>query len=142
MDATELDTKDLPELAAALSAARLPTGDLGGAGQAFWRFADAGAVLGYAGLEVRGTDALLRSVAVSAPARGRGHGRRMIDTVTRLAKARGIERLWLLTLDADGFFARMGFTRAARESAPPSITALAEFAALCPATAICMSKAI
>lgn len=129
------------ELADALRQAGLPVEDLGRTGQRFWRFAaNDGGVLGYAGLEGDGSDALLRSVMVDSTARGRGHGLALVDAMAAEAARRGIERLWLLTLDAAGFFERAGFTRVPRDTAPPAIAATAEFAALCPVSAVCMAR--
>lgn len=147
MEMTELDAAGLAGLAEALRRAGLPIADLAyheseRAGQRFWRFAIGGAAIGYAGIEARGTEALLRSVVVDEAARGQRHGRRMVEAVVQHAAERGIRRLWLLTLDAADFFARTGFVRTAREHVPPSIAGLAEFTQLCPASAVCMAREI
>ena len=139
MDMTELAPAG--ELAAALRQAGLPVEDLGRAGQRFWRFAaDGGDLLGYAGLEGDGPDVLLRSVMIDPAARGRGHGRALVDAMAAEAARRGIARLWLLTLDAAGFFEKAGFVRVPRDTAPPVIAATAEFGSLCPLTAVCMAR--
>lgn len=141
MGLTRLHTHEMSELAAALRAAGLPTEDLGRPGQQFWRFCTPdGALLGYAGLEVRGREALLRSVVIEATRRGAGHGRRMVEAMAREAARDGIGRLWLLTLDAADFFAHAGFVRADRASAPPALAETAEFASLCPVSAVCMTR--
>lgn len=129
------------ELADALRQAGLPVEDLGRAGQRFWRFAaHDGGILGYAGLEGDGSEALLRSVMVDSAARGRGHGLALVDAIAAEAARRGVERLWLLTLDAAGFFEKAGFTRVPRDTAPPAIAATAEFVSLCPVSAVCMAR--
>jgi N-acetylglutamate synthase-like GNAT family acetyltransferase len=147
MEMTELDAAGLAGLAEALRRANLPIADLahpgsGRVGQLFWRFAIGGVAIGYAGIEARGAEALLRSVVVDEAARGRNHGRRMVKAVVQRAAERGVRRLWLLTIDASDFFARMGFVRTAREHVPPSIAGLAEFTQLCPASAVCMAREI
>jgi amino-acid N-acetyltransferase len=48
----------------------------------------------------------------------------------------------LLTTTAAPFFTRFGFTSAARDAAPAALRATAEFASLCPASAVCMAVAI
>lgn len=134
--------KTTGELAAALRVAGLPTEDLGRSDQVFWRLVDgAGCTLGYAGLEGEGADRLLRSVVVDLSARGRGHGRALVDAIACEAAKRGTVRLWLLTLDAAGFFEKAGFARVARSQAPAPIAATAEFRSLCPDTAVCMMRA-
>jgi N-acetylglutamate synthase-like GNAT family acetyltransferase len=137
-----IELKSTDELAATLGGAGLPTEDLGRPGQVFWRFDDGGGrALGYAGLEGEGPDRLLRSVVIDAAARGRGHGRALVDAVVREAGKRGVAKLWLLTLDAVGFFEKAGFARAVRGQAPAPIASTAEFRTLCPDTAVCMTRA-
>lgn len=136
-----IEVKSTDELAATLGAAGLPTKDLGRPGQIFWRFAaDNGHTLGYAGLEGEGADRLLRSVVIDASARGRGHGRALVDAIVGEAAKRDAARLWLLTLDAAGFFEKAGFARVARDQAPTPIANTAEFRSLCPDTAVCMMR--
>ena len=67
--------EDLPRLAKLLDAERLPSGDLGEPGVRLFAFRDGGAVVGFAGLEVYGKDALLRSVVVDPARRRAGLGR-------------------------------------------------------------------
>ncbi|MGE0093013.1 MAG: arsenic resistance N-acetyltransferase ArsN2 [Alphaproteobacteria bacterium] len=131
------------ELARALRAAGLPTEDLGRPGQVFWRFSeDEGRGLGFAGLEGEGPDRLLRSVVIDPAARGRGHGRALVDAIAREAASCGVANLWLLTLDAAPFFAKAGFVPVARDLAPAGIAASAEFKSLCPASAVCMRRRV
>ncbi len=51
-----------------------------------------------------------------------------------------IEALYLLTITAEGFFAKRGYHRVERDSAPSSVRETAEFKNLCPASAVCMVK--
>ncbi|MHB1220277.1 MAG: arsenic resistance N-acetyltransferase ArsN2 [Alphaproteobacteria bacterium] len=131
------------ELTDALRKAGLPVEDLGHPGQFFWRFAASdGGALGYAGLEGDGPDVLLRSVMIDPAARGHGHGLALVEAIAGEAAKRGVERLWLLTLDAAGFFEKAGFARVPRDTAPPAIAATAEFVSLCPVTAVCMARTL
>jgi amino-acid N-acetyltransferase len=45
-------------------------------------------------------------------------------------------------MTAEGFFAKQGYCRTARDSAPDEIQETTEFRTLCPATAVCMVKQI
>ena len=131
------------ELKDALRQAGLPTEDLGRPEQRFWRFtASDGGPVGYAGLEGIGPDLLLRSVLIDPAARGHGHGRALVEAIAGEAARLGVERLWLLTLDAAGFFEKAGFTRVPRDEAPPAIAATAEFTSLCPVSAVCMIRQV
>ncbi|OYD81602.1 arsenic resistance N-acetyltransferase ArsN2 [Azospirillum brasilense] len=135
---TPLTNAERPALARLLAANSLPTDDLDEPGRRFWRVADARGTLGYGGLEVHGADALLRSVVVPDERRGAGNGRAVVAAVRAQAVTLGVERLWLLTTDAAGFFERLGFQRVERMSAPPAIQSSAQFAGLCPGTAVCL----
>jgi len=53
---------------------------------------------------------------------------------------RGIAELWLLTIDADAFFATSGFSVRGRDDAPSAVRASQEFSSLCPDNAVLMSK--
>jgi len=67
---------------------------------------------------VRGSDALLRSVAVREGHRGSGLGTLVVAAAVGRARRRGARRCWLLTETAEPFFARLGFVRTVRRSLP------------------------
>jgi amino-acid N-acetyltransferase len=95
---------------------------------------------GVVGREVRDAAGLLRSLAVAPGRREQGLGRRLADQAEAAARDRGVRELYLLTTTAEAFFARRGFERADRASAPPDLQATAEFHSLCPSSAVCMRK--
>ncbi|MBP2295501.1 arsenic resistance N-acetyltransferase ArsN2 [Azospirillum rugosum] len=132
--------EDMPLLAELLAADGLPTGDLTAPGRHFWRVEDGDGLLGYGGLEAYGADGLLRSVVVPVERRGGGAGRAVVAAVSEEARRLGVERLWLLTIGVAGFFERLGFQRADRKSAPADIAASAQFAGLCPGSAVCLRR--
>ena len=101
-----------------------------------------GALVACAGLEQRGTDALVRSVAIAAPLRGAGLGAALCDTLLGDARRRGVRDAYLLTTTAARFFARHGFAPIPRGAAPEAIRATREFAELCPASAVVMHRAL
>ncbi|HEV2546459.1 MAG TPA: arsenic resistance N-acetyltransferase ArsN2 [Stellaceae bacterium] len=138
--ADELPVGKRASLAALLASTALPTDDIDVTSGRFWRFRDAHGDVGFAGLEVCGADALLRSVVVPAERRGQGHGRAILAWMLDQARRLGVRRVFLLTTTAVDFFAAADFTRIARDAAPASIRATSEFASLCPATAACMMK--
>ena len=132
---------DDPTLAATLRAEGLPTDDLGRTRQRFFTWeADDGHVVAHCGMEGSGEDRLLRSLVVSSRERGKGLAIRIVAALEHLAMSDGARRLWLLTTTAGPVFDRLGWRRAARDEAPPEIAASAEFAALCPSSAICMVR--
>jgi protein-tyrosine-phosphatase/N-acetylglutamate synthase-like GNAT family acetyltransferase len=101
-----------------------------------------GAVVGVAALEAHDASGLLRTVAVSSAERGRGTGLALTADRLAMAWANGLESVYLLTTTAEPLFRRFGFMDAERASAPATLTASPEFAALCPASATCMRVAI
>ncbi|MBL8697085.1 MAG: GNAT family N-acetyltransferase [Alphaproteobacteria bacterium] len=134
---------DAPALRALLTAASLPT-DLDAGwfpGHVVLAEAD-GRIAGAAGFELAGDAALLRSVVVDPRHRGGGLGADLVhDRLAAMAR-RGCHRAYLLTTDAAGYFARLGFSRIERSAAPEALQRLGQFAATCPASATCMTRAV
>lgn len=132
-----------PSLQAAmalLEAAQLPTSDLTAAHCEHFFYSGArDAPTGLVGLELLGDVALLRSLVVSPARRGRGDGAMLLARAEEHARTLGVRELYLLTTTAEPFFAKHGYTRAARESAPPAIRGTREFADICPASSAFMS---
>lgn len=130
--------EDLDRVERLLAAGDLPTGDLRASPGGFFLAAIDGEVVGAGGLEVHGTDGLLRSVVVAGPRRGEGWGSAICDELEARARERGVETVYLLTTTASGFFADRGYEPVAREAVPPSVRNTAEFAELCPDSATVM----
>lgn len=128
---------DWPAVEALLTASALP---LDGARAHFADFlvCDDGGVIGCAGAELAGDAALLRSVAVSERARGRGIGDRLTQMMLARLKARGVATVGLLTTTAEAYFAARGFVVAPRDALPGALSESAELKGACPATAVAM----
>ena len=103
---------------------------------------DGGAILGCAALEVYADGALLRSVAVSPAARGRGVGHRLTEEAIALAVSLGQRDVYLLTLTAEQYFPRFGFIQITRAQVPATVQQSIEFRFTCPASAIVMRRAL
>ena len=101
-----------------------------------------GAVCGLIGLEQFKQLGLLRSLVIAREYRGAGLGGLLVDALEQLAMAQDISELWLLTIDADGWFARLGYAEQARELAPAVIQQTEEFSSLCPGDAVLMKKSL
>ena len=128
-------------LAKALVKARLPVDDLEVPGPLFWRFETTEAMpVGFGGLEIRGEDALLRSLLILPPLRGRGVGAAAVVELEREAALLGCRAVWLLTESASDFFARLGYAKCDRAVVPPQIRETQQFAALCPTSADVLVK--
>jgi len=99
-----------------------------------------GRVVGSAALELYGSSALLRSVAVEDARRGRGIGRCLTDAALVFAKVHGVRLVYLLTETAEPFFARQGFSAVERGTVPEGVQASAEFTGACPESARVMMR--
>ncbi|MBI5381152.1 MAG: GNAT family N-acetyltransferase [Opitutae bacterium] len=133
---------DAAAIAALLAAADLPHTDIAPHLGNFLVAWTGETAVGAVGLEVHGSDALLRSLVVAPELRGRGLGDNLAETIVARARGLGVTRLFLLTTTAERFFARRGFAVVARRIVPAAIAATAEFRGLCPATAVCMARAL
>lgn len=101
-----------------------------------------GARIGWGGLEIYDNNAVLRSVVVKSVLRGTGAGKILVETLINEAKKLGIKKLWLLTNNAENFFAKMGFGHAIRFEAPKKIQECEEFTWAHHDTAHCMNLRI
>lgn len=126
--ALPLATWERDGLKAALARAGLPADDVEGEGPLFWRFERDDVPVGFAGIEVHGTDAVLRSLITLPPVRQQGIGGAMIDKMEVEARARGANAIYLLTRDFVAFFAKLGYAPCGRERLPPAIASAGPFA--------------
>ncbi len=101
--------------------------------------ADGSRVVGTAALELRGPDAVLRSVCVAPTHRGRGLGERLVRAALELARHRDVRDVYLLTETAERFFPRFGFTVVRRQDAPEPIQRSVEYCSVCPQSATAMA---
>jgi GNAT superfamily N-acetyltransferase len=113
-----------PDLAAGralLTTADLPVADLTAAHlDDLWACGAGEDRAGVIGLAVYGWVALLRSLAVAPDWRGQHRGTALLARAERIA--------------------RHGYVRIPRDIAPPVLQCTAEFAALCPTRAVCLTK--
>jgi amino-acid N-acetyltransferase len=131
---------DRPRVRELLREAGLPVDDVDTSPVDFLVMREAGQVVGVAGLQNAGGAGLLRSLAVLPALHGQGRGGALVAAIERLAEQRGIDDLYLLTDSVPGFFALHDYLRVQRASVPLAIQATAQFASLCPSTAVCMHK--
>ncbi len=129
-------------LKASLTRAGLPVDDVEDPDLLFWRFESDDVPVGFAGLEIFGRDALLRSLVTLPPVRLRGIGGAMVAKMETEARARGARAIYLLTTAAAPFFAKLDYAPCGRDDVPAAIAASAQFARQCPASATAMVKRV
>src|SRR5258708_10867172 len=104
---------------ALLQAQGLPTSDITDEHlEHFFFVGSDGSPAGLVGLELYGTDALLRSLVVAENARGKGLGSILIEHVEQYAASKGVRSIYLLTTTAEAFFKRLGYEHIERSNAP------------------------
>jgi amino-acid N-acetyltransferase len=130
---------DLASACALLRSAGLPLAGVEQHFDGFWtvRAAD-DRLAGVAGSERYGASWLLRSLAVDPAFRGRGIGSALLAAVVAEARERGAREIFLLTTDADDFFAARGFRVVRRAAVPGAVKASEELKSACPDTATVM----
>lgn len=135
-DQFNLDVTTFQQL---LLLANLPTDDLLETGR-FFVLEDKRGLVGFGGLEGTGPDQLLRSVAVAPGLRHRGFGAVATERLAEQARVDGARRLWLLTTSAEEYFARLGWVRADRASAPEIVQNSRMYHEFCPPEAVLMMR--
>jgi amino-acid N-acetyltransferase len=133
---------DLPAIERLLTDADLPLAGVARALPTFVVAEDSGNLVGAAGLELCGNDALLRSVVVVPAWQSRGLGRSLVSRVIAEAEARHLHALYLLTTTAEHYFPAFGFERTTRDAVPESVRATEEFQTACPASATVMRRTL
>jgi amino-acid N-acetyltransferase len=130
---------DEPAIHALLEEARLPAESLGTHRTEFFLAEQDGAIIGVAGFEFYGDDALLRSVAIRAHLRNSGLGSMLVDNMLSLAQERHVRDVVLLTETASTFFARKGFVVIERSLINnDALGHSSEFISACPSSATAM----
>lgn len=133
---------DFEAISALLEAAGLPTADLRASQPAFLVAAAGTELAGAGALEIHADTALLRSLAVAPAWRGRGLGHLLVKALERRARAARVHQIVLLTQTAEAFFTRLDYRVIERAQAPAAVQTSREFAALCPASAVCLAKTL
>lgn len=131
---------DRPRVRALLERCGLPVDDLDTSPVDFLVMREAGQVVGAIGLQSADGVGLLRSLAVLPSLHRQGRGGALIAAAERLAERRGMDDLYLLTTSVPRFFALHDYMRVQRAAVPLALQRTAQFASLCPSTAVCMHK--
>ncbi|MCZ6783147.1 MAG: arsenic resistance N-acetyltransferase ArsN2 [Proteobacteria bacterium] len=101
---------------------------------------DGGEVVGAIGLEVCALHGLVRSLVV-APSHARsGLGSSLLESLVARAHELSLRDLYLLTENADDFFAKLGFETVERAGVPSGIRSTREFREQCPESATVMRR--
>ena len=136
---------DLQGIVTLLMVCGLPSSDLNAASLTHFHVIEsAGRLVGVAGLEIAGSNGLLRSVAVAPDFRGKGLARRLVEATEASARKAGLLALYLLANDANAahYFGCIGYALLDRGRVPTALLALPEFSQLCPQSCPCLRKVL
>ena len=95
-------------------------------------------LIGCAGLELHGSAALLRSVAIDANQRSSGLAARLVRAQLEAARGFDATSISLLTTTAEAYFPRFGFAVVPRSMLPAELQNSIELRGACPDSAIAM----
>jgi len=95
---------------------------------------------GVVGVELHGSVALIRSLAVVPSKRGSGLGSELLARAEQYAVKKGARSLFLLTTAAESYFEKRGYSQLLSEGAPEVIRKTPEFTSICPASSVLMVK--
>jgi amino-acid N-acetyltransferase len=127
---------------ALLTAEKLPVADLPDQLENFAVNKKGDDVTGVIGLEIYGDYALLRSLAVNNNFRNQGIADELLQHIEKLAAAKKLKAIYLLTETAPGYFTRKGYQTITRADVPAEVHQSSEFSHVCPQSAIVMLKEV
>lgn len=134
---------EIEEVIHLLEECNLPADDIGSNQQVeCYGIRDKSNLIGLVGLEVLGSVALLRSLAVSLESRGNSIGKELVNFAESRSASLGVSQLYLLTTTAYNYFERLGYKVINRDLAPEQIRQTSQFSSICPSSAVFMVKEI
>jgi amino-acid N-acetyltransferase len=137
--ATPADKNQIRQL---LSECGLPTVYIARHLKSFMVARGAKKLVGVIGLEVYGREGLLRSLCVEPAYRGRGIARGLNARILAYAHLRRIDTLYLFTVKAVRFSAKLGFKKVDKKRIPKTIQTTWQFRSFHPYPVVCMMKKI
>ncbi len=134
--------QDLPAVKMLLHTNGLPSEDCDAHIENFFGAEEAGVLIGLGGIEHYGSVALLRSIVVDDKYRGKGIAHKIYTEIVAKAIQTGVNKLYLLTDTAVGYFEQRGFKIQERPTVPSEIQRTKQFRELCPTSATVLMKEI
>jgi N-acetylglutamate synthase-like GNAT family acetyltransferase len=139
--ATPLAPWERDGLRAALVKAGLPADDIADPRLYFWRFETYEDVpVGFGGLEIHDSDAVLRSIVTLPPLRQLGMGGAIVAKLEDEARVHKCRAIYLVTTSEEDFFAEQGYSPCKRSEVPKAVRGSGEFAALPASASVAMVK--
>jgi len=137
-----LTPKELLQIETLLKENKLPYEDIVSSKVIFFSKKKEDTIIGCIGIEEFGTDALLRSFAVSDAFKGKAIGKELLTDLLEYLKSKHFKTVHLLTTTAASYFSNYGFVVSTKNTAPESIKNTQEFTSICPDSAIYMTLGV
>lgn len=132
------DGEEIEEL---LRSVGLPADDVAGEGLfAHWVWRRDGRVVATVGLDIVGSEAVLRSLATHADCRGQRIASALCDAAEEEARRQSVAAIYLLTEATQSFAEHRGYHIVARASVPESVASHRQFRTGCCGCASAMAK--
>jgi len=123
-----------------LSSEKLPASDLPESLKNFLVVIENHELVGVVGLETYGNYGLLRSLVVHPNSRNQNIAGKLVAQLEKLALAKDLKSIFLLTETAQDYFSRKGYQAISRAEMPSEVQQSSEFSHVCPQSAIAMKK--
>lgn len=113
----------------------LPFSDIDFGKQLFYGIFDRNKIYGCVAIELYGSKGILRSLAVDSEYRSKNFGRILHDKIINYAENNNLEKLFLFTTSAAGYFETLGWNYINRSNISEEITISSEYKYICPVSA-------
>ena len=133
----KLDFKDINLVKSLLEENDLPVSDLNSS-ITFFVEKDKDKIIATGGLESRGNDAIIRSIAVSDAFKSQGFGDAITKQLIHYAKEIQKEDIYLLTTTAEKYFLKYGFKEVDRAHVSREVKNSTQYKDVCPDSAVVM----
>lgn len=135
-----LNRSEFSSIKTLLHSVNLPGSDLESAPIHFFGIKENNELIATSALEICGSNAILRSIAIHPDFQKSGYGKQIVKFLEKRAIELGINKFFLLTTTAETFFKKLEYQPVKRESCPDEIISSAPFRGICPSTATCLFK--
>lgn len=135
-----LDRSEISSIKTLLHSVGLPGSDLESAPIHFFGKKENNELIATGALEIYGSNAILRSVAIHPDFQKSGYGKQIVRFLEKKAVDLGIQKLFLLTTTAETYFKKLDYQPVKRELCPYKIKSSVQFKNICPSTATCLFK--
>lgn len=133
----QLDYNDISDVKILLQENNLPVSDINEK-ITFFAQKENEKIIAVGGMESAGEDAIIRSIAVSDPFKGKGLGNKITSRLINYAREKGKKDIYLLTTTAENYFAKFRFKKIDRNQVPAAVQKSTQYTSVCPVSAVVM----